>query len=104
LWNQFEKLRELILSDRMPIWADEERKRMHDSTEALAARRDWNVHPEPAYHRRIKKRPSPRFPVPTEDIEKHLKVFGIQDRPRRMNISFLRMCRRGIYRRHRRAH
>jgi hypothetical protein len=64
LWNQCEKLRELVLGDRMPIWADEDRKRIHDSSEALAARGDWHLDPGTIYHRKIKKPPNLRCPVP----------------------------------------
>jgi hypothetical protein len=52
LWNQCKKLRELILGDRIPTFADGDGKRMRDNNEALSAPGDWY-----SYHRRIKKKP-----------------------------------------------
>jgi hypothetical protein len=71
LWQQCEKIRELILGDRMPRWADEDRKRMQENSEAIAARRDWHLDPGSTYHRKVKKRPNPKCPVPVEEVEKH---------------------------------
>jgi hypothetical protein len=55
LWQQCEKLQELILGDRIPRWADEDRKRMQESSEAIAARGDWHLDPGTTYHRIVKK-------------------------------------------------
>jgi hypothetical protein len=47
-------LREQILGDRMPMWADEDRNRMRDNSEALVARVGCHLDPGLSYHRRIK--------------------------------------------------
>jgi hypothetical protein len=73
LWIQCEKLRELILSDRTPLLANEDRVRMHDATQALAARGNWHMDPGTTYHRKIKKMPNTRCPVPTEDVERNFR-------------------------------
>jgi hypothetical protein len=73
LWQQCEKLRELILGDRMPRLADEDRKRMHESSEAIAARGDWHLDHGTTYHRKVKKRPNPECLVPVEEVEKHFR-------------------------------
>jgi hypothetical protein len=65
----------MILGFRTPISPDKDRKRMRDNNEALAARDDWNLDPGSACHRRIKKKPSPCCPVPTEDAKKHFTSF-----------------------------
>jgi hypothetical protein len=67
LSRQCEKLRELIFGDHMPIWADEDRKRMRDSSEASVAREDWHVDPGTTYHRKIKKRLNPHCSIPVWD-------------------------------------
>jgi hypothetical protein len=73
LWMKCEKLRELILGDRMPEWADEERRHMQESSEAIGDRGDWHLDPRSTYHRRDKERPNPKCPVPVEDVERHFK-------------------------------
>jgi hypothetical protein len=60
----------------MPIGADEEWNRMQDNSEALADRGEWHLDICSTYHRRIKKKPSPRCRVSTEDVEKHFKDVG----------------------------
>jgi hypothetical protein len=57
-----EKLREPILDDRMPHYLDNDRPRMMDNSEALAASGDWSLDSGP-------KKPSPRCPVLTEGVE-----------------------------------
>jgi hypothetical protein len=85
LWHQHEKLRELILGDRMPRWADEDRKRMQESSEAIAARGDWHLDPGTTYHRKVKKRPNPKCPVPVEEVEKHSRsVWNPRETPENM--------------------
>jgi hypothetical protein len=70
LWEQCAKLRELILDERMPLFSCEDRQRMVDSTEQLMARGDWHMDPGTTYHRRIKKKLSPKCAVPTEDVHR----------------------------------
>jgi hypothetical protein len=63
-----EKPHELILDDRMPLFSCEDHQRRADSTGQLMARGDWQMDPGSTYHRRIKKKPSPKCAVPTEDV------------------------------------
>jgi hypothetical protein len=73
LLTQCEKLRELILGDRIPKCADEDRKRMQASSEAIAARGDWHLDQGTTYHRTIMKCPNPKCPVPLTDAERHFR-------------------------------
>jgi hypothetical protein len=68
LWMQCEKLRELILGDRMPRWADKDRRRMRENSEAIAGRGDWHLDPGTTYHRKVRK-----CPVPVEEVERHFR-------------------------------
>jgi hypothetical protein len=85
LWQQCEKLRELILGGRMPRWAEDDRRRMEESSEAIAARGDWHLDPGTTYHRKVKKRPHPKCPVPVEEAEKHFRsVWDPRETPEGM--------------------
>jgi hypothetical protein len=77
LWAQCEKLRELILGGRMLGLADEDRKRMQESSEAIAARGDWHLDPGTTHGRKVKKWPNLKCPVPVEDVEIYFK--GVWD-------------------------
>jgi hypothetical protein len=82
LWNQCEKLRELILAGVMPTFSCEDRKRMSDTTEQLMVRGDWQIDPGSTYRRRIQKKPSPKCIVPTEDVHAYFrKVWNPDARP-----------------------
>jgi hypothetical protein len=73
LWMQCEELCELILGDLMPKWADDDRKRMQENSEATAARGDWHMDSGTTYHRKIKKRPNSKCSVPVEDVELYFR-------------------------------
>jgi hypothetical protein len=71
LWNLCEKLREMILDDRMPLLSCEDRQRMVDNTEQLMERGDWQMDPGSTHHRRIKKKTLPKRADPTEDVHRY---------------------------------
>jgi hypothetical protein len=82
LWNQCEKLREMECDGRMPVYSFEDRQRMLDNTDRLLARGDWQMDPGTTYHRRIKKKPSTKCTVPTEDVHAYYsKVWNPDPRP-----------------------
>jgi hypothetical protein len=58
---------------------------MQENSEAIAARGDWHLDPGSTYHRKVKKRPNPKCPVPVEDVEKHFRgVWDPRDTPEKM--------------------
>jgi hypothetical protein len=68
LWDQCERIRDLILKDQMPQYTFEDRERLQDNANQLIARGDWQMDPGTTYHRRIKTKISPKCGVPTEDV------------------------------------
>jgi hypothetical protein len=86
LWNRCEKPRELILGHFMPILAGDDRKRLHDNNESLAALGDWYLDRGSTLQRKIRTKPSPPVLFQLTKWRSISRVFGTQSNRRRTHI------------------